>query len=238
MATPVARMWIVRTRPNRASPKSPIFSSRSNEPTRCAPDHYYLVNNYGPAYNADGTAVDVKQHPYTLPPQTLPNIAEALSRAGVSWKYYIGGNGGKANDAWCSICNPLQYSKGIMTTALRNNLKDVTSFYRDLEGGNLPTVSFVRPYEPYSGHPANSSLSAYEYFVLSIANAVIQKRSLFSDTAVMITFDEGGGYFDSGYIQLLDFFGDGTRIPLLVISPYVRAGFIDHMACTPTSRHS
>lgn len=205
------------------------FLRSAKRPTRCEPSHYYLVNNYGPAYNADGTLVDVKQHPFTLPPQTLPNIAEALSRANVSWKYYIGGfNGGNANDAWCSICNPLQYSKGIMTTALRSNLKDVTSFFRDLDGGNLPEVSFVRPYEPYSGHPANSSLSAYEYFVLSIANAVIQKRSLFNDTAIMITFDEGGGYFDSGYIQPLDFFGDGTRIPLLVISPYVRAGFVDH----------
>jgi phospholipase C len=44
----------------------------------------------------------------------------------------------------------------------------------------------------------------------------------------MATFDEGGGYYDSGYIQTLDFFGDGTRIPLFVISPYVIPGSIDH----------
>jgi acid phosphatase len=201
---------------------------------RCDPGHYYLVNNYGPAYNADGTMVDVKHHPYTLPPQTLPNIGEALTKAGVSWKYYIGGlkRGGAqhsgANDTWCSICNPLQYNKNIMTTALRDQIEDVSEFYHDAENGNLPEVSFVRPYEPYSGHPANSAVSAYEYFVLSIANEVISKSGLFASSAIMVTLDEGGGYYDSGYIQPLDFFGDGTRIPLLVISPYVKPGTIDH----------
>jgi phospholipase C len=198
-------------------------------PSRCDAGHYYLVNNYGPAYNADGTPVDLKKHPFTLPPQTLPNIAEALSAAGVSWKYYIGGlKRLGANDAWCSICNPLQFSKQAMTGSLRANIMDVSEFYRDIDKGDLPAVSFVRPYEPYSGHPANSAVSAYEYFVLSIANYVIARPELFASTAIMVTFDEGGGYYDSGYIQTLDFFGDGTRIPLLVISPYVRPGSIDH----------
>ena len=203
-------------------------------PTRCDPAHYYLVNNYGPAFNADGTRVDVKQHPYTLPPQTLPNIGEALSKAGVSWKYYIGGlkHGGAqhsgANETWCSICNPLQYNKNIMTSALRNQIVDVSEFYRDADKGKLPEVAFVRPYEPYSGHPANSAVSAYEYFVLSIANEIISKPELFASTAIVVTLDEGGGYYDSGYVQPLDFFGDGTRIPMLVISPYVKSGKIDH----------
>jgi len=49
-----------------------------------------------------------------------------------------------------------------------------------------------------------------------------------ADTAVMITFDEGGGYWDSGYIQPIDFFGDGTRIPLIVVSPYSTGGRVVH----------
>ena len=165
----------------------------------------------------------------TGPPQTLPTIAEALSNRGISWKYYIGGlSPDGANDAWCSICNPLQYSKSVMTTSLRTRITGVADFYHDVELGRLPAVSFVRPYEPYSGHPGNSSMSAYEYFVLSIANTVIAHERLFADSAILVTFDEGGGYYDSGYIQPLDFFGDGTRVPLLVISPYVKAGKIDH----------
>ena len=197
-------------------------------PSRCDPDHFYLVNNYGPPYNADGTPVNVRRNPFTLPPQTLPNIGEALSKAGISWKYYIGGLRRGKPDVWCSICNPLQFSKGVMTTALRNNIKDVSDFYADLAKEDLPAISFVRPYEPYSGHPANSSVSAYEYFVMSIVNATMAHRKLFDDAAIAVTFDEGGGYYDSGYIQTLDFFGDGTRTPLMVISPYAAAGHIDH----------
>ena len=52
--------------------------------------------------------------------------------------------------------------------------------------------------------------------------------TLWKDTAIFITFDEGGGYYDSGYVQPLDFFGDGTRIPLIVVSPYATAGHISH----------
>ena len=203
---------------------------KSNKiPPRCEANHFYLLNNYGPAYDADGTLIDVKKHPFTLPPQTIPNIGETLSMAGVSWNYYIGGfKDGKANDTWCSICNPLQFSKGVMTTALRDNIKGVSNFFGDVEQGKLPAVSFVRPYEPYSGHPGNSSVSAYEYFIMSVINAVIARRALFDSTAIVITFDEGGGYYDSGYIQTLDFFGDGTRVPMLVVSPWVVPGTLDH----------
>ncbi len=47
-------------------------------------------------------------------------------------------------------------------------------------------------------------------------------------TAILVTYDEGGGYYDTGYIQPVDFFGDGTRIPLIAISPYAKKGFVDH----------
>src|SRR6202035_84901 len=51
---------------------------------------------------------------------------------------------------------------------------------------------------------------------------------LWESTAIFITFDEGGGYYDSGYVQPLDFFGDGTRVPLLVVSPYSKGGRVAH----------
>jgi phospholipase C len=52
---------------------------------------------------------------------------------------------------------------------------------------------------------------------------------LTKDTAIFITFDEGGGYYDSGYVQPVDYFGDGTRIPLLVVSPYAHEGKVGHV---------
>ena len=50
------------------------------------------------------------------------------------------------------------------------------------------------------------------------------------DTAIFVTFDEGGGYYDSGYVQPLDFFGDGTRIPMIVVSTTAKAA----TSTTPT----
>ena len=52
--------------------------------------------------------------------------------------------------------------------------------------------------------------------------------ALKASTLVVITFDEGGGYYDSGFIQPVDFFGDGTRIPLIIVSPFTTGGKIDH----------
>jgi len=51
---------------------------------------------------------------------------------------------------------------------------------------------------------------------------------LWADTAILVTFDEGGGYYDSGYVQPVDYFGDGTRIPMIVVSPFTKAGHISH----------
>jgi phospholipase C len=58
--------------------------------------------------------------------------------------------------------------------------------------------------------------------------SVQANEELWASTAIIITFDEGGGYYDSGYIQPLDYFGDGTRIPTLVVSKYTRSGHISH----------
>lgn len=68
----------------------------------------------------------------------------------------------------------------------------------------------------------------FEGFTLKIVNAVKSNPRLWKNTAIFITFDEGGGYYDSGYVQPLDFFGDGTRVPLMVVSPYSIGGHISH----------
>ena len=61
-----------------------------------------------------------------------------------------------------------------------------------------------------------------------IVDMVQANPTLWEHTAIMITADEGGGYYDSGYVQPLDFFGDGTRIPLIVVSPYSKGGRVVH----------
>jgi phospholipase C len=116
----------------------------------------------------------------------------------------------------------------IMTTDLKKNLKDVTDLYADIAAGTIPSVAFVRPFEQMAGHPANATLALYENFVTNLVNIVHDHSDLWNTTAILITVDEGGGYYDSGYIQPVDFFGDGTRIPVIAVSPYAKKGFVDH----------
>lgn len=194
----------------------------------CAPGAYYLLNNYLPGYTPSGQLTTGT--PFVVPPQTIPTIADELSAHHVSWKYYGQGlnNGNPASPNYCPICDPFQYVTSIMTTSLKNNIQDFTQFQTDVENGTLPAVSFIKPDEIHDGHPASSSLSIFETFASDIVDEVISQPALFKETAIFITFDEGGGYYDSGYVQPLDYFGDGTRIPLMVVSPYAKQGYIDH----------
>jgi Phosphoesterase family len=76
--------------------------------------------------------------------------------------------------------------------------------------------------------PASSKLNLFEGFVKKVVNELKANEELWESTAIFVTVDEGGGYYDAGYIQPLDFFGDGPRIPLIVVSPYTSAGHISH----------
>jgi len=108
------------------------------------------------------------------------------------------------------------------------HLKDTTDLTTDIAAGQLPAVSYVKPGELNDGHPKASKYSIYESFVRKILTELQSKPALWASTAVFITNDEGGGFYDSGYIQPLDFFGDGTRIPLIVVSPYSVGGKVSH----------
>lgn len=198
----------------------------------CAPDTYYLVNNYGTGYTPTGDPKPLGADKFTLPPQTMPTIAESLSAKGVSWKWYSGGrnDGVTTTDEYCTICDPFTFFKGVMTTPLKNNLQDVTQFYQDVtQEDTLPAVSFIRPFESKAGHPANATMPDFENFVVDVINRVKSNKKAWAKTAIIVTMDEGGGYYDSGYIQPVDFFGDGTRIPLVVVSPHAKKGHVDHV---------
>jgi acid phosphatase len=193
----------------------------------CAPGAYYLLNNYLPGYTPTGQLTT--STPFAVPPQTFPTIADSLSAHHITWKYYGQGyNNGNVTPYFCGICDPFQYATSIMTTSLKNNIQDFSQFQRDLDTNTLPAVSFIKPDEINDGHPASSSLSLFEIFASNIVNEVIRKSDVFKSTAIFITFDEGGGYYDSGYVQPLTFFGDGPRIPLMVVSPYAKRGYVDH----------
>jgi phospholipase C len=193
----------------------------------CAPNAYYLVNNYNPGYLGTGQPAPLGANDFTIPPTTQPNLGLLLSSHGVSWHYYgEGWNGGTESgedSTYCNICDPFLYSRQIMTNpALRANLKGIRDLYGDIRQGTLPAVSIVKPDGFLDGHPASSKPELLEGFVRKIIERVQANPSLWKHTAIMITMDEGGGYYDSGYVQPIDFFGDGTRIPMIVVSPFSR----------------
>jgi phospholipase C len=214
---------------------------------RCEQGHYYLLNNYNPGYFGNGKNAYLDQNPsntpFTIPPSSTRSIGDVLNEHELSWKYYgdqwdnyvpdpyqlnYGTNGPNA-DEYCNICNPFQYDSSIMShpEQIAAHMADVTGLYADVEGYTLPAVSVVKPSGYVDGHPASSKLNLFEGFVQNIVDKV-QRSAYAQDTAIFITFDEGGGYYDSGYVQPLDFFGDGTRIPLLVVSAYARRGHVSH----------
>ncbi|MFZ0731640.1 MAG: alkaline phosphatase family protein [Candidatus Sulfotelmatobacter sp.] len=210
----------------------------------CEAGHYYLLNNYNPGYFGNGTNAyndidDPEQTVFTIPPSTLRNVGDELNEKGISWAYYGDQwNAYKKNpdlnyvvpwNTYCNICNFFQYSTSIMrSTSSRANLQDTTDLYAAIHSGTLPAVSYVKPDGYLDGHPASSKLILLEGFVKKIVDDVKANKTLWNSTAIFVTMDEGGGYYDSGYVQPLDYFGDGTRIPLIVVSPWTTAGHISH----------
>jgi phospholipase C len=212
----------------------------------CAPNAYYLLNNYVPAYIGSGATDPINNGPFTLPPvRKQRHIGDQLSQANVSWAYFgerwndfktapgLGANFGALAPIaylYCNICNPFLYSTSTMTNAeaREEHLKDTTDLYDAIAAGNLPAVSFVKPSTFNDGHPASSKLDLLEAFSRRIIEQVKANKELWESTAILITFDEGGGYYDSGYVQPVDYFGDGTRVPLLVVSKYSEGGHVAH----------
>jgi len=211
----------------------PIFSYLSTLPYKvfdnCQPGRYYLLNNYNPGYQPNGA---LQTAPYTVPPQVTNyvTIGNELSAHGISWGYFGEGyNNGNPTFDYCGICDPMQYSSSIMTNpTLRSFTQhDSNQFIADATAGTLPAVSFLKPGDD-DGHPGYSTLAAFENFAARAISAVQNNPTLWRSTAIFITFDETGGYYDSGYIQPVSFFGDGPRVPMLVVSPYTKPGFVDH----------
>jgi phospholipase C len=211
---------------------------------RCEAKHYYLVNNYNPGYFGNGANAYQDTNPnntvYTIPPSDVPNIGISLSDSKIAWAWF----GDQFNlyvkdpyalyttpdNQYCNICNWAQYNTAIMTNAQQRawHLHDTSDLYPSIKSGNLPPVSWVKPSGLVDGHPASSKLILFEGFVKKIVGEVKANPALWNDTAIFVTFDEGGGYYDSGYVQQLDFFGDGTRTPMIAVSKYSTGGHITH----------
>jgi phospholipase C len=212
----------------------------------CQPKHFYMINNDSPGFLPDGT-VDTARITSggSIPPVNVRTIGEALNEKQISWAYYGGAYNAavefqhdptnpsplvQIGRAYCNICNFESYASAIMGDSAQRaaHIKDATDFFAAIDNGDLPSVSYVKPDGLIDGHPASSKLDLFEGMVENIYDHLKTNPELMETTAFIITFDEGGGYYDSGYIQPVDFFGDGPRIPLIVVSPFTKGGHISH----------
>ncbi len=212
----------------------------------CQAEDFYMINNLNPGFLPDGT-VDTGgiAKGASIPPTNVRTIGEALNDKHISWAYYGGAYDAavmlqhdpsnpsplvQIGRAYCNICNFESYTSTIMGDPAQRaaHIKDTIDFFAAVDNGTLPAVSFVKPDGLLDGHPASSKEDLFEAMAEKIVDHLTANKELFESTVLFITMDEGGGFYDSGYIQPLDFFGDGPRIPLIAVSPFTRGGHVSH----------
>jgi phospholipase C len=155
-------------------------------------------------------------------------IVANLDAAGFSWKYYAQGQGAGNN------LDPFQANEPIWDGPDRANIVSPdTTVLTDIAQGNLANVSWVTPSGRNSDHPGPQSGDLGPSWVASIVNAVGESK-YWDSTAVVVMWDEWGGWYD-GVVpqqypdpQTKAYEGLGFRVPLIVVSPYAKAGYVSH----------
>ena len=214
----------------------------------------YQPSRVPPAPGGDPRYADASKH--TLPPQTLTTIGDTLSAKGVSWAWYAGAwelalkdgmqppdakrtiiyNTAKGSPNFVAHHQPFNYFRNYApgTAARELHLKD----YRELEAGiakgELPQVVFYKPQGSLNEHPGYADVLSGDEHIADVV-AHIQASPLWRTSAIIVTYDENGGFWDHVAPPKGDRWGPGTRIPMLVISPYARRGFVDHTSYDTTS---
>jgi phospholipase C len=184
-----------------------------------------VVNNLDPPYPPWRVKEILRE------PQTVPTIADRLDAAGVTWRWYAAGWGAGADAVRSGLVphhNPFQYVRRIMETPEgRAHIRDGQDFVADLHAGVLPAVAFVKPHWKDNAHPFSSTVGAGDRWIGATVREIMTSR-YWPRAVVVVTYDEGGGWFDHVRPPAVDRFGLGTRVPALVVSPYAKRGRIAH----------
>ncbi|MFZ0894408.1 MAG: alkaline phosphatase family protein [Candidatus Nitrosopolaris sp.] len=150
----------------------------------------------------------------------------------ITWKYYdhpiqIGGyqraiSTGQAFEYW----NPFSAKGTSYTGAYAPHFVNRTQIFTDLKSGSFPQISWVIPSAPISEHPP-ASITAGMNWVKHVIDAIMVSP-YWSSTAIVLTWDDYGGFYDHVAPPQIDKYGLGSRMPALLISPYTAHGFVDH----------
>jgi phospholipase C len=150
-------------------------------------------------------------------------IGDRLSVRGVSWRYYVDSSDKEGTvSGYSSIAHVFDGKQWA------NVVSPETSIFSDIENGSLPAVSWVIGTYANSDHPGQDVPSSNgPTWVTSVFNAVGKSR-YWRDSAIILTYDDWGGWYDHVKPATFDYFEPGFRIPLVIVSPYAKRGYVSH----------
>jgi acid phosphatase len=184
----------------------------------------------------------------------IPTIGDRLSEKNVSWKWYSGGwdnalasspsnpaNNGVVpanppvdplfqwhHQAFAYYDNYAPWKNGQRNPVSAAHLQDETNFFLDIENHDLPAVSFIKPLGPNNEHPGYADLQQGQQHVADIVKAV-QDSEYWQSSLIIVTYDEHGGRWDHVSPPTRNgAWGDGSRVPGIVIGAFAKRGFVDH----------
>jgi acid phosphatase len=211
-------------------------------PTTSTPGRASLLPSQNDSNPADAT------RPY------IPTIGDRLSENSVSWKWYSGGWDNALASSASNPANsgtvppnptvdplfqwhhqPLAYydnyapwKNGQRNLVSAAHLQDETNFFLDVQNRTLPAVTFIKPLGPNNEHPGYADLLQGQQHVADIVNAV-QNSGYWEHALIIVTYDEHGGRWDHVSPPTANgIWGDGSRVPAIVIGPLAKQGFVDH----------
>lgn len=182
-----------------------------------------------------------ERHPNRgAPTYAWTDLTYLLHRAHVSWRYYVatGSEPDCADDSLLTcpavpqspttpgIWNPLPYFTTVRDNDQLSNITSVSRFLTAARSGTLPAVSWVVPSEAVSEHP-RARISSGQSYVTGLVNAVMSGPD-WKSTAIFLTWDDWGGFYDHVAPPTVDENGYGLRVPAMVISPWAKRGYVDH----------
>ena len=213
------------------------------------PAHLFMVSGWSARCGSPDpmSCVNELQNPARLaqlrqgvsPDYAWTDLTYLLRKANVSWAYYVaeGTQPDCEDDAMtCTpkpqsagtpeIWNPLPWFDTVKEDGQLKNIQNLNHFYEAARSGALPAVSWIVPNGKVSEHPP-ALVSEGQAYVTGLINAIMQGPD-WESTAIFLTWDDWGGFYDHVTPQKVDENGYGLRVPGIVISPYAKQGFIDH----------
>ncbi len=185
--------------------------------------------------------------------QTYPNIGDRLNEAHIDWAWYnenwqlvkpwalksaFGPGDGSAivdtGHIYEAHHNPFQYYARWAEYVRSGHIRSSDDFLTDAQSGKLPGVSFLKAASAHDEHPADCAPAYGMAWVEKLVRAVASGPA-WSRTAIFVTYDEGGGFWDSMAPPQVDSYGYGTRIPAILVSPFARGGLVDHHTSSTAS---